>query len=49
VATADTFATNAGGNFLGFGVVIPLYAVAILTTRAAAVDRMAWPARRGAR
>jgi hypothetical protein len=38
-ATADTFAatalvTNAAGNFLGWGVVIPLYAVAILTTRA---------------
>jgi hypothetical protein len=38
-ATADTFAaialvTNAAGNFLGFGVVVPLYAVAILTTRA---------------
>jgi hypothetical protein len=37
--TADTFAaialvTNAAGNFLGWGVVIPLYAVAILTTRA---------------
>ena len=35
-ATADTFAaialvTNAAGNFLGFGVVVPLYAVAILT------------------
>ena len=26
--------TNAAGNFLGFGVVVPLYAVAILTTRA---------------
>jgi hypothetical protein len=38
-ATADTFAatalvTNAAGNFLNFGVVVPLYAVAILTTRA---------------
>ena len=38
-ATADTFAavalvTNAAGNFVGWGVVIPLYAVAILTTRA---------------
>jgi hypothetical protein len=38
-ATADTFAaialvTNAAGNFLGFGVVIPLYAVAIISTRA---------------
>jgi hypothetical protein len=38
-ATADTFAaialvTNAAGNFLGFGVVVPLYAAAILTTRA---------------
>jgi hypothetical protein len=38
-ATADTLAaialvTNAAGNFLGFGVVVPLYAVAILTTRA---------------
>jgi hypothetical protein len=38
-ATADTFAaialvTNAAGNFLGWGVVVPLYAVAILTTRA---------------
>jgi hypothetical protein len=38
-ATADTFAatalvTNAAGNFLGFGVVTPLYAAAILTTRA---------------
>jgi hypothetical protein len=38
-ATADTFAatalvTNAAGNFLGFGVVVPLYAVAILSTRA---------------
>jgi hypothetical protein len=37
-ATADTFAatalvTNAAGNFLNFGVVVPLYAVAILTTR----------------
>jgi hypothetical protein len=36
--TADTFAAtalviNSGGNFLGWGVVIPLYAVAILTTR----------------
>jgi hypothetical protein len=36
--TADTFAatalvTNAAGNFLGWGVVVPLYAVAILTTR----------------
>jgi hypothetical protein len=26
--------TNAAGNFLGWGVVVPLYAVAILTTRA---------------
>ena len=25
--------TNAAGNFLNFGVVVPLYAVAILTTR----------------
>jgi XapX domain-containing protein len=25
--------TNAAGNFLGWGVVVPLYAVAILTTR----------------
>ena len=38
-ATADTFAavalvTDAAGTFLGFGVVVPLYAVAILTTRA---------------
>ena len=38
-ATADTFAaialvTNAAGNFLNFGVVVPLYAVAIVTTRA---------------
>jgi hypothetical protein len=38
-ATADTLAatalvTNAAGNFLNFGVVVPLYAVAILTTRA---------------
>jgi hypothetical protein len=38
-ATADTFAatalvTNAAGNFLNFGMVVPLYAVAILTTRA---------------
>jgi hypothetical protein len=38
-ATADTFAaialvTNAAGNFLVWGVVVPLYAVAILTTRA---------------
>jgi hypothetical protein len=37
-ATADTFAaialvSNAAGNFLGWGVVVPLYAVAILTTR----------------
>ena len=37
--TADTLAatalvTNAAGNFLNFGVVVPLYAVAILTTRA---------------
>jgi hypothetical protein len=36
---ADTLAaialvTNAAGNFLNFGVVVPLYAVAILTTRA---------------
>jgi hypothetical protein len=39
LAAADTFAaialvTNAAGNFLGFGVVVPLYAVAILTTGA---------------
>jgi hypothetical protein len=38
-ATADSFAvtalvTNAAGNFLIFGVVVPLYAVAILTTGA---------------
>ena len=38
-AAGDTFAatalvTNAAGNFLNFGVVVPLYAVAILTTRA---------------
>jgi hypothetical protein len=38
-ATADTFAAtalviNAAGNFLNFGVVVPLYAVAVLTTRA---------------
>ncbi len=38
-ATADTLAaialvTNAAGIFLGFGVVVPMYAVAILTTRA---------------
>jgi hypothetical protein len=38
-ATADTFAAialviNAAGNFLNWGVVVPLYAVAILTTRA---------------
>jgi hypothetical protein len=38
-ATADTFAatalvTNAAGNFLNFGAVVPLYAVAILITRA---------------
>jgi hypothetical protein len=38
-ATADTFAaialvTNAAGNFLNFGVVVPLYAVAILITHA---------------
>jgi hypothetical protein len=26
--------TNAAGNFLNFGAVVPLYAVAILTTRA---------------
>jgi hypothetical protein len=37
-ATADTFSaialvTNAAGNFLGWGVVVPLYAVAILATR----------------
>lgn len=37
--TADTLAavalvTNAAGNFLNWGVVVPLYAVAILTTRA---------------
>ena len=52
-ATADTFAaialvSNAAGNFLNFGVVAvrgghPYYA------RAAAVDRLVWPARRGAR
>jgi hypothetical protein len=41
--------TNAAGNFLGWGAVVPLYAVAILTTRAAAVDRMVGPARRGSR
>ena len=39
VTTADTFAatalvTNAAGNFLNFGVVVPLYAVAVITTRA---------------
>ena len=38
-ATANSFAdtalvTNAAGNFLNFGVVVPLYAVAILTTAA---------------
>jgi hypothetical protein len=38
-ATADTFAspalvTNAAGNFLGWGVVVPLYTVAVLITRA---------------
>jgi hypothetical protein len=38
-ATVDTFAaialvTNPAGNFLGWGAVVPLYAVAILTTRA---------------
>jgi len=38
-AAADTFAataqvTNAAGNFLGWGVVVPLYAAAILITRA---------------
>jgi hypothetical protein len=38
-AIADTLAatalvTNAAGNFLNFGVVVPLYALAILTTRA---------------
>jgi hypothetical protein len=38
-ATADTFTaialvTNAAGNFLGWGVVVPLSAVAILTTSA---------------
>jgi hypothetical protein len=37
-ATADTFAataqvTNAAGNFLGWGVVVPLYAAAILVAR----------------
>jgi hypothetical protein len=37
--TFDTFAatalvTNSAGNFLGWGVVIPLFSVAILTTRA---------------
>jgi hypothetical protein len=38
------------GNFLGWGVVVPLYAVAILTTRVLSRwMRMAWPARRGAR
>jgi hypothetical protein len=26
--------TNAAGNYLGFGVVLPLYAVATLTARA---------------
>jgi hypothetical protein len=36
--TADTFAaivlvTNAAGNFVGFGVVVPLVAMAIFTTR----------------
>jgi hypothetical protein len=39
VVTADTLASaalvvNAAGNFLNFGVVVPLYAGAILTTRA---------------
>jgi hypothetical protein len=38
-AAADTFAataqvTNAAGNFLGWGVVVPMYAAAILITRA---------------
>jgi hypothetical protein len=38
-AIADTFTaialmTSSAGNFLGWGVVVPLYAVAILTTRA---------------
>jgi hypothetical protein len=31
---ATALVTNAAGNFLGWGVVVPLYAVAILTTRA---------------
>jgi hypothetical protein len=31
---AIALVTNAAGNFLNFGVVVPLYAVAILTTRA---------------
>ena len=38
-ATADTLAsmalvTNSAGNFLGWGVVLPMYSLAILTTRA---------------
>ncbi len=38
-ATADTLAsialvTNSAGNFLGWGIVLPMYSVAILTTRA---------------
>jgi hypothetical protein len=38
-ATFDTFAatalvTNSAGNFLGWGVAVPMFAVAILTTRA---------------
>lgn len=52
-ATADSFAatalvTNTTGNFLGFGVVVPLYAWPSLP-RALPLDRMAWSARRGAR
>jgi hypothetical protein len=31
---ATALVTNAAGNFLGWGAVVPLYAVAILTTRA---------------
>jgi hypothetical protein len=31
---ASAVVINAAGNFLGWGVVVPLYAVAILTTRA---------------
>jgi hypothetical protein len=33
-AAAITLVTNATGDFLNWGVVVPLYAVAILTTRA---------------